>query len=489
MTAAGTTGVTAKERVRWPTIDAAWGVIGVLVPVIVTFFTRTLAIDLAYQVRAGMQMLDTHRLLDIDPFTFTVGGQPWLNQQWGAQVLLGATYDIAGWPAAIVLRGLLVGGIATFLYLACRARGVAPRMAALLTITGWLSGIEIFGQLRPQLFALLLFSLCMWALATRHEHRWRVWIVPIAVIPWANVHGSFPLAIVLLVFAWLEDRRVEPSLSRHLLIAAALSFAATFVNPYGARVWTYIWDLSTDPVVSKQVSEWNPPTIQSWTGGVFFVSLLAVAALFARRGRPVSWVPLIELGAFAVLALQASRGVAWWSLYAPVVVAGVLAGPDRRTEIRADRSPMSASVIAALCLLTLIAIPTRFGTDPISGGPAFMLFAPQHLLDAARPYAPPGTHVYTSQVYSSWTEFSASDLPVMVDSRIEIFPKDVWDDYFTVTNGGADWQAVLDRWDVNVVIAHPEQSEALIALLQNDPGWREVFRDREGSVFVRTSPR
>jgi hypothetical protein len=210
--------------------------------------------------------------------------------------------------------------------------------------------------------------------------------------------------------------------------------------------------------------------------------------LFARRGRPVGWIALIELGTFALLALQAGRGVAWWSLYAPVVVAGVLADTKQRTPTRADRSPMSAIVIGALCVLTLIAIPVRFGTDPISGGPAFMLFAPQHLLDAARPYAPPGTHVYTSQVYASWTEFSAPDLPVMVDSRIEIFPTDVWDDYFTVTNGGASWQEVLDRWDVNVVIVHPEQSQDLITVIGNDPDWREVFHDATGSVYVRTPP-
>jgi hypothetical protein len=489
VTTAGATEATVRQHFRWPTIDAAWAVIGVLVPVIVTFFTRTLAIDLAYQVRAGVQMLDSHRLLDVDPFTFTVGGQPWLNQQWGAQVLLGGAYDMAGWPAVIVLRGLLIGGIATFLYLACRARGVAPRTAALLTIVGWLSGIEIFGQLRPQLFALLLFSLCIWALATRHEHPGRIWTIPIAVIPWANLHGSFPLALLLLCFAWLEDRRTEPRLARTLIVATALSLAATFVNPYGGRVWIYIWDLSTNPIVSKQVSEWKPPTIQSWTGGFFFASLLAVAAFFARRGRPVGWIPLVELGTFVLLALQAGRGVAWWSLYVPVVIAGLIADSAHRPTTRADRSPMNVILIAAMCALTLLAIPTRFGIEPVTGGPAFMLFAPQHLLDAARPYAPPGTHVYTSQVYASWAEFSAPDLPVMVDSRIEIFPTDVWDDYFTVTNGGVGWRQVLDRWDVDVVITHPEQSEALIAAIRDDPSWQEVFYDQEGSVFVRTPPR
>ena len=476
------------SALRWPSIRTAWATIAIVVPVVVTFLTRTLAIDLAYQVRAGTVMLETHRLLDTDPFTFTYGGQPWLNQQWGAQVLFGAAFDVAGWPALVLFRGLLIGGIAAFLYFACRAQGVGSRTAALLTLGGWLIGIEILTQLRPQLFGLLLFSLCVWALTTRHAHPWHVWLVPAAVVPWANLHGSFPLAIILLVFALLEDRRNSVAV-RQTFIALVLTIVASFINPFGLHAWTYIWDLSTNPVVSQQVSEWKPPTIHDWTGFFFFASVAGVAALFARRDRRVAWLPLLELGTFALLALLAGRGVAWWGLYAPVVVAGVLAGSALRNEsapdARDDRSPMSAIIIGALLLLSVVAIPARFGIDPLTGGPAFLLFAPQHLLDAARPYAPAGTRIYASQVYASWLEFAAPDLPVMTDSRIEIFPTDVWEDYFTVTNGQEGWQEVLDRWNVDVLIVHPEQSKGLLDVIDEDPGWREVSHEPAGRVFVR----
>jgi hypothetical protein len=473
---------------RLPTIETAWAAIAVLVPTIVTFLTPTLAIDLAYQIRAGELMLDSHRVLSTDPFTFTMVGQPWLNQQWGAQVLLGAAFQLGGWTAIVLVRGLLISGIAALLYLACRGRGVPPRTAALLTLAGWLSGIEILGQLRPQLFGLLLFSLCVWALATRRSHPLRVWVVPVAVLPWASLHGSFPLAIVLLGFAWLEDRADLPEIARSDLIAAGVGFAVSFLNPFGVRAWTYIWELSTNPVVSKQVSEWGPPSIKTWTGFFFFASLLAVCALFARRERRVGWLPLLELATFAVLALLAGRGVAWWGLYAPVVLAGVMAdrSPARSADGAVDRSRIPLVVIAALAALLLLAIPTHLGTDPADGGPAALLFAPEQLVAVAESCAPSGTRVYTSQVYASWTEFSAPQLPVMVDSRIELFPIDIWRDYFTVTNGQDGWQAVLDRWDVDVLIVHRGQSEGLESVIGRDPDWRAVIDTEAGKVYVRT---
>jgi hypothetical protein len=476
-----------QRQRRLPTIETAWAAIAVFVPTIVTFLTPTLAIDLAYQIRAGELMLDSHRVLSTDPFTFTMAGQPWLNQQWGAQVLLGFVFRAGGWPLIVVLRGALIAGIVWLLYLACRGRGVRPRTAALLTLTGWLSGIEILGQLRPQLFGLLLFSLCVWALATRQAHPKRVWIVPIAVLPWASLHGSFPLAIVLLAFAWLEDRADFPTIARSDLLAAVAALAISFVNPYGFHAWTYIWDLSTNPVVSKQVSEWGPPSIKTWTGFFFFASLLAVGAFFARRERRVGWLPLLQLGTFAVLALLAGRGVAWWGLYAPVVLAGVISdgGPDRPANPGTESSGIPLVVIGALTALLLLSVPTHVGTDPADGGPAALLFAPEQLVAAAESCAPPGAHIYASQVYASWTEFSATQLPVMVDSRIELFPIDVWRDYFTVTNGQDGWQDVLDRWRVEALIVHRGQSEGLESVIRDDPGWRVVMDTEAGKVYAR----
>jgi hypothetical protein len=90
-----------------------------------------------------------------------------------------------------------------------------------------------------------------------------------------------------------------------------------------------------------------------------------------------------------------------------------------------------------------------------------------------------------SQLYASWSEFSAPGFPVAVDSRIELFPAEVWDDYFTVTTAAPGWQGVLDRWGVDVLILDPGQSDRLIEAVSDDAAWRAVLVGDDGAVFVR----
>jgi len=474
----------AKRGLR---ISWSWGAIAVGAPVAAAFLGRTMSVDLAYQLRAGADMLASHRLADVDTFTFTVAGQPWLNQQWGAQVILAGIYKAGGWSGLAVTRGVLLGGVLAFVYLACRAEGASVRTSGLLTLGGWLVGSELLTQLRPQELALVLFALCVWALSTRNEHPGRIWFVPASVLPWVNLHGSFPLALLLLLFAWLEDRRTRPLTARRLVAAMGLAVGACFVNPFGVRVFAYLVDLSSDPVVSKQVAEWDSPSIHSLTGLLFFGSVLAVAGLLARRGRAVPWSRLVELGVFALIGLFAVRGVVWWSIAAPFIVAGVLARSKEPADNVADeRSWMNAVIAAAVVILLVVSLPVGRGVDAVSGGPAVVSLAPERLIAAARSAVPSGTRAFVSQVYASWSEFSAPELPVAVDPRIEIFPETVWDDYFVVTTGREGWPSVLDRWNVGVLVLQPGQADGLLAVIGSHAGWHLIIRTDEGSVYVRT---
>jgi hypothetical protein len=467
-----------------PTIDGLWALIAVVLPVAGAFAARMMAIDLAYQIRAGGVMLDTRRLLDVDTFTYTVRGAAWLNQQWGAEVLLAAIHRAGGWTGVAIVRGLLLGVIVFLIYRTCRAGGAAPRTAAILTLAGWLVGIEILPAMRPQLFGFVIFALVMWAIATRATSPRRLWLVPPLVVIWANVHGSFPLAFVLLGLAWLADRRSDPQGARRLLAVAAVTVPATLVNPFGIRVWSYVADLSTHPVVSRRIAEWGPPSVHTPTGLLFFASIFGVVALTARRLRPVPWLPLLTLGLFAALGLLAIRGVVWWAMVAPVVVAWLIRDDAARQPAR-SRPPLHAVVVAALLLLVVATLPLARGTDPVAGGPGVLTYAPERLVAAARGAVPAGTNAFVSQLYASWTEFSAPALPVAVDARIEIFPESVWDGYYLVSAGREGWSDVLERWDVRVLILEPNQASGLLEVLPAHPEWRRIARDANGSVYLR----
>ncbi len=66
---------------------------------------------------------------------------------------------------------------------------------------------------------------------------------------------------------------------------------------------------------------------------MFFGSALIIVGYLIRRKEPVGWPSLIWLATFFVLALPALRGVVWWGLVFPVVLAG-LVKPKRRRRAR-----------------------------------------------------------------------------------------------------------------------------------------------------------
>jgi hypothetical protein len=466
-----------------PSIRTVWAAIAFGVPVAATWFGRTQAIDLAYQIRAGELMLDSHRLLTTDPFTFTVAGTNWLNQQWGAEVVFAALWRWAGWGGIAVAWGLLVGLACLFVHLACRGRGASPVVAACLTLAAYVVAAPIL-TMRPQLFGIVLFAATQWIVATRDRSPARLWVVPVMAALWANLHGSFVLLFALLTVAWFEER-MSDRLRRRVVVVGGLSLVATLVNPFGVRVWTYVTSIAGNPTISGRVAEWGPPSVRTPIGALFIGSVLAAFVFLATRQHRVPIVTLIALCFYALLGMAAVRGVVWWALACPALVAPALR-PDRaRTD---ERSFVNAGFLIGICVLLVVAYPGARGSDPVSGGPAILTFAPEDLVEAARGAVPPGAHVFASEVYGSWFEFSAPDLPVFVDPRIELFPSDVWNDYFAVEEGRAGWEETLRRWNVDVVVLHPDWASGLLKVIPESTGWRLVTTSPDGSVYARVVP-
>jgi hypothetical protein len=453
-----------------------------LVPMIVSLLSKMGAIDLAYHIRAGEDVLRGN-IPRFDTYTFTVAGTPWLDQQWLAQGVFALVYRAGGWPLLLALQSVLVGLTFWLVYLAARASGASARSASALTIAGFLVASPGLGM-RPQLLALPLFGALLWVTAGRALRPGRLWLAPVLAMLCANVHGSFTLFPLVLGLAWLEDRRLrDPRASRTLLIGA-VTVGATFLNPFGPVVWKYAYDLSTNPVIRDTISEWAPLTLATVPGWFAIISAFAVVGYLVRRTRPTPWTALVTLGLFILLALSAQRAIVWWGMVAPVVLASLLRPdpPEEPAPVDSSRpARLPAFVIIATLLLGVVALaPWWRGTTYEH----FLVAAPPGLTDAARENLPPGTRTLVHQPWGSWFEFALPDIPVFVDSRIEIVPEDIWRDYGQVGFAGASWRDVLDKWDVQAIVASKDW-KLLPKLEEPGSGWREVYADDDGALFLR----
>jgi hypothetical protein len=475
----------AFARIR---LSHVWATTAVVVPVLLITATPLAAIDLTYHLRAGDIMLDTHAILRTDVFTATAYGRPWLNQQWLAEIVMASAFRLGGWFGLVALRALLMALVLAFVFLACRAAGAATKRAAWLTLV---SGILLTGafKLRPQLLGMVCFATTAWLVTRRRTHPQGVWIVVPITVLWANLHGSFFLAPLMLGLAWVEDRWVRGRGSRTLLLVGLGSLLATMVNPYGYRVWSYAADLATSPVIRRTITEWQPPTIRSYTGVVFFLSVVVVAAvLIARVRRPVPWGSLLPLGVFLAIALAALRGVWWWMMVFPIVLAGVV--PDRPAvaERRDPAGPLNAAIVG---LLGVGIIGAMMRWMPYTG-PAMpdgdkLWFAPVGITRELDRILEPGEVLFNAQGWGSWLEFELPQNPVVIDSRVEVLPQSVWWKYYDASSGVEGWQATLDAWHVDVAVLARDQQADLIPRMRADPGWELVYEDAEGLIFRRVS--
>ena len=468
--------MTARERTG--DLNPAWALVPVVLPFLITLTATMGAVDLAYHLRVGDVILDSGVLPRVDAFTFTVFGAPWLDQQWGAQTLLALVHRGGGWVGLLVLRATLVSTTYGLVYLACRARGAGRRTSSLLTLAGIVLGLRGLA-LRPQLLAFPLVAGSLWVLAGRREHPRRMWWFPVFAVGLANLHGAFVLVPVFAGLALVEDLLERAPGTGRTLLVGVVATAATLVNPFGPEAWRYAFGIATNPVIRDTISEWRPVSVTTISGAVFAASVVLIAVLFVRRGRPVDLPALAWFAVFGLLTLPASRGIVLWGLVAPTVAARMLPARALDPPVRALPRPV-VWTIAAIVALAVVALPWWRGTS----ADALLMRAPSGLSSALAREVPPGTNVFVWQPWGSWFEYAVPEDPVFVDSRIELFPAATWREYEDVRLARGSWTTILDRHDVGAIVIDAENA-ALLPRLPGQTGWTLVYEDDEGAVLVR----
>jgi MFS family permease len=470
------------------TLNRFWTFLAVALPVLAALIANLSSVDLAYHLRAGDEILTTRAIPAVDTWTFTAAGLPWVDQQWGAQAILAAIYGLGGWTGLVVSRAALVGVIFGCLFVIARRRGLGPRRGAWLTLVAFaVSAVAL--ALRPQLLGMALFAIVLLLIVDRRAHPGRLWVIPLVMLVWANVHGSFFLGPLVLGLAWLEDAvDRDPGANRVLLVAIASALVAC-ITPFGPAVWAYAVGLSVNPQVTERITEWQPTSLRTVPGLLFFGSALAVVALIARRGSMTSWPRLAWLGAFFLIGAYAIRGVAWWPLAAVPAVAGALLTEPEAPAVAREDPPLirrlNAILATAIVLVGIALLPIWRPIDPGLQAPAGVVGnAPPGITAFLRDTAEPGDRVFDPQPWGSWFEFSLPHLAVALDSRIELFPETVWADYEGVIAGRDGWEDRLESWGVTVIVAAGEGQDAFVERLER-AGWVAQYDDADGVVLRR----
>ena len=501
-------------------LDAVWLAIVAAYPFVVLNFSGLPADDgdFWWTLVLGRATWLEGGLPAADPLPYTPTPGPYVQAQWLAGVVFYGTYLLGGFEGLVILRAAIVAAVFALLYAGCRWAGAMTALAGLCALLA-LPLVNVGLAMRPQILALLPFI--FYLEATRHPLRFgrALYALPLVMVLWANVHGSFLFGLALVGLALtgrlldlLRGRVGDPAglqqsgamdrEARALAVLLALSALAPLVNPHGLGFVGYLRDyLAVNPghtELGGLATEWLPTSLGTPGGPAYFVAVAVLGAalyLAARRGatRPrtapsLSTAEGLRLAAFAWIGLRWIRGIAWWGLVVPAPLAGALqqalvgavAGPAPR-----GRPAINGLVLGLIALIAVGSLPWWRAAAPIFVPEMRVMVPPSPLVDAAdwlTRDAGPGELFH----YIAWGPYLAWRLGpgqrIFVDGRFEAYRPEVFDDYARISRGAPDWDARLAQYGVRRLVLSRDGQAGLVQAATASADWRLVFAD--GDVVV-----
>lgn len=524
-----------------PTLNWVRALLAPALVLIATSLDRGYQTDFWHHLARGRATVERGAILDTDVFTFTVHGQPLRDANWLTQVLYYRLFQAGGLPLVQLVNSLALAAAVGLLVFLCWRVSRSPKLSAAAGVGAFLALWQTF-LIRPQTFSLLLFVTLYLVLTEAARRRWLLVLPPLLMALWANLHGGFPIGLVLIgaffagsAWEWWtpgQCRSLTLTLSRRergqeaaaLGACLAASAAATLLNPYGYTVYAYALTLSST-AAGRGIEEWLPPGLGTWTGRAFAASLVLVVGLLGAARRRATARQVWLLACFLPLACGSVRMVAWWVLVAAPVAVSLGAGlviRGRRLRLRATHCPptgakpqaaprptWAAGLTVVLLLATVVlSLPWFERYNPLFRGVRSGHRTESDLQVIADHLRLPGApaRVYTRLEWGEYLSWAASpEVAVFMDGRIEIYPDDVWAQYTAVTAGYAQWQPILDGYGVDGLLLDATYHGGLLPQVRRSPAWREAMsagpavlfvragapavtsRDREGAVFVESA--
>ncbi|HUC94942.1 MAG TPA: hypothetical protein VMR19_03005 [Candidatus Saccharimonadales bacterium] len=253
-----------------------------------------------------------------DPFSYTMPSFPFVEHEWLVDILFAKLYPLTG------LTGLSVLFSSIFLFAVFITVSGQTRLRTVLFLIG-ISALLPFFTVSPKVVSWLLLSFFIFAVF--NEKFWKkYWLsIPAIVVLWANLHGSFPLALVILSVLVICKSFREKHVWFKGVLVTILSFLATLVNPFGAKLWWIVWLTLSDPLQKFRVLEWAPAYYNPFAFTFLTLLLLTISMIFISKYRHKFKIEKILINLlFFTMTVFAIRNITLWVLVdLPVVAAAV----------------------------------------------------------------------------------------------------------------------------------------------------------------------
>ncbi len=442
--------------------------------------------DAGWIAAAGRRMIATGHVPHDNGWSITDASMPWVMHEWALGPLYAVAMQSLGLAGPIVI-GLVAAAITTALLVAGTV-GVARNLGAgaLACLLALVLTRECLFQPRPA-YVCLGLPLAMAWLALADRMTWARAAACVALeLAWANLHGSFPLGIGLLVLGLTRSSERAPR-----VVALTSASLATLVTPYGTSLLALVarYLHGGDPAaeaIHDHIAEFQP----LWAAGPVFggpsriaavVIVVALALATLLRGSRNERFDAAFALALAGLAVLQSRHVPQAVTLGLVLLLPALDRLVDRTGIEARSEGVARSTILSVAALALVAsvsvIAIGAHADDALGGDAL-----PSLVNDPRAVGQPTYVPFDAAGRFLW--LAGDDARVLFDPRNDCYPAETALAAYAIEEGDCTG-ACVERALSSVEVAIVPDGHPVTGALSASPSFVAVRREGDWQLFIR----
>lgn len=465
--------------------------------------------DFGWHIQIG-QLIVKSGFPKTDPYSYTMPSFPWVDHGWLTDVIIGQVYAKTGMVGlAAIFATIIIGVYQISIPKNWRRWSL---VGVILATTVLLNRAGVRPQVEDWLFLAIIVR---WLTEENWWQKWK-WLLPVFFMMWANLHGGWSVglgvALWLLGWKWWKNKRVEIK----ELIIWGLAVVATFINPFGWRLWHEIWLTASDTGLKWEIAEWQP-FFMNLEFGLLFMAVMVI--FFGWNLRKYLWegrwllVPVMLL-----LGLSSQRHAALFVVVAMPALAmlfGKLYAQVASDEIAKKRTVWFFNI--------LIVISGIIGVWTIGWGGWLLAKSSVEETYPVKAVEYLAKNSIKGNVFSDygWGGYLIWKLPnkkVFIDGRMPSWRWGVWPetgtapigeskwtfkDYIKVVGDG-DYEELFSKYNVNTVLWHPKKEISKLGSIgiwlqekffkkkpkksfsdKLQEGWIKVYEDKTTVVYVR----
>jgi hypothetical protein len=445
-------------------------------------------------------------------FTWTPATAYLTYNAWLGQLFFYLIDEYAGVKGLITVRFCVYSLIFLLGWSYAIKRGIARNPLTWVIILVSLALVVPSFTVKPSLLSLSIMTITVWLYfyirSTGDPARYLVYIFPLILMIWVNVHGGFIISspfFILVGIGEFLNRKFSPRLSmppvlqRHFFLALLMCGVAIFITPYGYKLPLDIIKLVLVQDVSfiGRIAEYNPTFVVNTPPHYLLDYLILAMFIFIfliwqqLKNRKIDWVVILVFITYCSLFTQMARLT---SFLGPVFL---FVGLDLLAYKEASWAWPNSRVKKFLLTVVCIIIFTLFGWRVISNNSCIrvqdkfsrMFDVSSYVVSVEAEYIANNLqgervgNLYNDGgylIYKLWPEKL-----VMIDPRY--FPFEKWiKDYFEQFINAKDIAKFIKKYPADFWLIR-YQEQLVYQWFFNSAEWELLFQGPQAGIFVQKS--